>query len=43
MGIIIKMPQLQEKQKNIKELKALIDKYIKGDKKFVIEKMKKEQ
>lgn len=37
------MPQLQEKEQNIKELKALVDKYIKGDKKFVMEKIKKEQ
>ena len=47
MGVIIKMPHIQEKEyeikNNIKQLKYLIDKYIPENKKFVINKIKNEQ
>ena len=47
MGRIIKVkfrnPKLEEEKRNVKELKALINKYIKADKEFVVKKIKKEQ
>ncbi len=43
MGKIIKHPAIIEKQNNINQLKALIDKYIPEKKKFVMDKIKQEQ
>jgi hypothetical protein len=46
MGKLIQMPALRqaenERKSNIKQLKALIDKYV-TNKKFMINKIKKEQ
>lgn len=47
MGKIIQLPHIQEKrlqsERNMSHLKALADKYIKKNKKFVLDKLKQEQ
>ena len=43
MGVLIKMITKNEGKENVKQLKALVDKYIHENKKFVINKIKQEQ